>query len=171
MAGNDARRVELGKIVGHFGVKGWVKVKSYTRPLENILAYEDWRLSDEKESVDIRLEEGQRHGHHGLIARLQRITDRELAQELIGKTVSVARSEMPEQDNASYYWMDLEGLEVVTEDGQKLGKVDYLLETGANDVLVVAGDVERLVPFVFGEFVKAVDLDAGVITVDWDPEF
>jgi 16S rRNA processing protein RimM len=170
MAGNDARRVELGKIVGHFGVKGWVKVKSYTRPMENILAYKDWRLSDEKDSVDIRLVEGQRHGH-GLIARLQRITGRELAHDLIGKTVSVARSEMPEQDSGSYYWMDLEGLDVVTEDGQKLGKVDYLLETGANDVLVVAGDVERLVPFVIGEFVKAVDLDAGVITVAWDPEF
>ena len=170
MAGNDARRVELGKIVGHFGVKGWVKVKSYTRPMENILAYKDWRLSDEKDSVDIRLVEGQRHGH-GLIARLQRITDRELAHDLIGKTVSVARSEMPEQSSGSYYWMDLEGLEVVTEDGQKLGKVDYLLETGANDVLVVAGDVERLVPFVVGEFIKAVDLDAGVITVAWDPEF
>ncbi len=170
MAGNDARLVELGKIVGHFGVKGWVRVKSYTRPVENILAYRQWRLSDEKDSVDIRLMEGQRHGQ-GLIVRLQRISDRDLANELIGKTVSVARSELPEQDSDSYYWMYLVRLEVVTESGQILGKVDYLLETGANDVLVVAGDVERLVPFVVGEYIKAVDLDAGVITVDWDPEF
>ncbi len=170
MAGNDARRVELGKIAGHFGVKGWVKVKSYTRPIENILAYREWRLTDEKECVDVRLMEGRPHGQ-GLIAKLQHISSRDLANELIGKTVSVERSELPEQDSGSYYWMDLEGLEVVTESGQSLGKVDYLLETGANDVLVIAGDVERLVPFVVGEYIKAVDLDAGVITVDWDPEF
>jgi len=170
VAGNDARRVELGRIVGHFGVHGWVRVKSYTRPVENILAYRNWRLADDKDCVDIRLMEGRPHGQ-GLVARFQRISNRDLAGKLIGKTVSVARSELPEQGSGSYYWMDLEGLEVVTESGQKLGKVDYLLETGANDVLVVAGNVERLVPFVVGEYIKAVDLAAGVITVDWDPEF
>lgn len=170
MAGNDAPRVELGRIVGHFGVRGWVRVKSYTRPVENILAYRRWRLADEKDCVDVRLMEGRPHGR-GLVARLQHTDNRDLANELIGKTISVARSELPAQDSGSYYWTDLEGLEVVTESGRILGKVDYLLETGANDVLVVAGDVERLVPFVVGEYIKAVDLDAGVITVDWDPEF
>jgi len=170
MAGDEARRVELGKIVGHFGVQGWVKVKSYTRPMENILEYQNWQLADGHDCRNVELLEGRRHGR-GLIARFEGINNRDLASDLLGKTISVERSDLPVQENGSYYWADLQGLTVVTGTGKVLGKVDYLLETGANDVLVICGDVERLVPFVVGEFVRNVDLDAGVITVDWDPEF
>ncbi len=170
MAGKEARRVDLGKIVGHFGVCGWVRVKSFTRPAENIFSYGTWRLADDTGSLDVHLREGRRQGT-GLVAKLDGFDDRDGAQELIGLTVSVSRSELPDHTDEGFYWTDLEGLRVVTGTGQDLGKVDYLLETGANDVLVVAGDVERLVPFVMGHYIKAVDLEAGVITVDWDPEF
>ena len=75
---------------------------------------------------------------------------------------------MPETEDGSFYWTDLEGLSVVRRDGESIGRVERILETGANDVLVVGGDIERLIPFVIDEFIVDVDLDNGVITVDWE---
>ena len=111
--------------------------------------------------------EGQRHGK-AVIARLDDIGDRDEAAELVGCEVAVSRQALPQPEAGSYYWADLEGLRVVNRDGAELGRVDYLLETGANDVLVIQGDSERLIPFVIDEVVLDVDLAGGVITVDWE---
>ena len=157
----------LGRIVGLFGVKGWVKVFSYTDPREAILDYGRWLLGREGRWQAIEVLEGQRHGK-AVIARLEGIGDRDEAAELVGCEVAVSRQALPHPEAGSYYWADLEGLRVVNRDGADLGRVDYLLETGANDVLVTQGDRERLIPFVLDEVVLDVDLASGVITVDWE---
>ncbi len=165
----DASRqpVILGRIVGLFGVKGWVKVHSYTEPREAILDYPDWLLRREGDWQPVQLAEGRQHGK-GVIARLQGIEDRDAAAELLGSDFGVERDSLPDAGDGHYYWADLEGLTVVRKDGTELGKVAYLMATGANDVLVVDGAAERLIPFVPGTVILDVDVAAGVIRVDWE---
>lgn len=159
--------VLLGRIVGLYGVKGWVKVFSYTDPREAVLNYENWQLKQRDEVTSMKLSEGRRHGKT-VIARLGDINDRDAAASLLDAEIFVPREALPEPEGKTYYWTDLEGLSVVRRDGDVIGNVDYLLETGAHDVLVVRGDTERLIPFVMDEYIVDVDLDKGVITVDWD---
>jgi 16S rRNA processing protein RimM len=115
----------------------------------------------------VELAEGKRHGK-AVIARLAGIADRDAATELLGSDIGVDRDALPDPGNGHYYWADLEGLTVVHKDGSELGQVAYLMATGANDVLVVDGPVERLIPFVPGTVILDVDLAAGVIRVDWE---
>jgi 16S rRNA processing protein RimM len=159
--------VILGRISGLFGVKGWVKVYSYTEPREAVLDYDRWLLSGKNGWQEATVAEGQRHGKT-VIVRINGYDDRDKAAGLIGTEIGVPREELPETDSDHYYWSDLEGLSVVHRDGTELGKVDYLLETGANDVMVVKGETERLIPFVMGKVVLGVDLTKGEIRVDWE---
>ena len=159
--------VILGRIVGLFGVRGWVKVYSYTEPREALLDYKDWLLSRDGGWQPVALAQGKRHGK-AVIARLEGIEDRDAAAELTGSDIGVDRDALPDPGEGHYYWADLEGLTVVHKDGTELGKVACLMATGANDVLVVDGPAERLIPFVQGEVILDVDLAAGVIRVDWE---
>jgi 16S rRNA processing protein RimM len=159
--------VLLGRIAGLFGVRGWVKVHSYTDPRDAVLEYGPWWLRREGAWRQLPLAEGRRHGK-GVIARLEGCTDRDLAAELLGSEIAVAAETLPDPEDGRYYWHDLVGLDVVHRDGTGLGRVAYLLETGANDVLVTEGDRERLIPFVPGVVVLDVDLPGGVIRVDWE---
>ncbi len=164
----DTRIVLLGHVAGVHGVRGWVKIHSLTEPREAIFEYQPWLLGDAHEAV--RISEGIKHGNR-LIAHIEGVDDREAAEELVNRSIAVHREQLPKADDGEYYWTDLVGLEVRLQDGRVLGTVDRLVATGANDVLVVAGDRERLVPFVTGQYVKSVDLEHGVIVVDWDPDF
>lgn len=167
---NGERLVTLGEINGVFGVGGWVKVWSYTEPRERILEYGPWRLATaDGDWRDIAVLEGRRHGQT-VVACLKGIEDRDQARALHGAEIAVPRDRLPPPGEGEYYWTDLEGLRVVTLDGHELGRVKHLFRTGANDVMVVSGDRERLVPFVLERFVRDVDFGAGVIRVDWDPE-
>jgi len=159
--------VVLGRISGLFGVKGWVKVYSYTEPREAVLEYRRWLLSGKDGWWEATVAEGQRHGKT-IIARIDGYVDRDQAAELIGTEIAVPRDELPEAEEGRFYWSDLEGLRVVHRDGTELGRVAYLLETGANDVMVVQGEQERLIPFVMGEVILGVDLASGRIDVDWE---
>ena len=159
--------VILGRIVGLFGVRGWVKVYSYTEPREAVLDYKEWLLNRNGGWQRAVLAEGKRHGK-AVIARLEGVEDREAAAELTGSDIGVDRDALPDPGEGHYYWADLEGLVVVHKDGTELGKVASLMATGANDVLVVDGPGERLIPFVPGEVILDVDLAAGVIRVDWE---
>ena len=159
--------VVLGRISGLFGVRGWVKVYSYTDPREAVLNFDRWLLSGKNGWQEATVAEGQRHGKT-IIARLDGYVDRDQAAELVGTDIGVPRDELPETDDNQYYWSDLEGLRVVHRDGTDLGKVDHLLETGANDVMVVRGEQERLIPFVMERVVLGVDLAKGEIEVDWE---
>lgn len=169
MAKPRGRHVVIGEVAGVYGVRGWIRVKSYTDPIDNIFAYRPWQLGTEGSWVPVDLDEGRRHGR-GLIAKLAGVDDRDAAAGLHGKLIGINRKQLPDADD-EYYWADLEGLEVVTRAGESLGNVHHLLETGANDVLVVRGERERLIPFLRGEVVKDIDLAAGRMTVDWDPDF
>lgn len=163
---DNARLIVLGRISGLYGVRGWVRIFSETEPRENILRYSPWLVGGEPYEVA----EGKRHGK-GLVARLRGFDDRDRAATLMGKEIAVRRDQLPPPKAEEFYWADLEGLAVATTDGTDLGRVSHLFETGANDVLVVAGDRERLIPFVWDDVVKDVDFEGGLIRVDWDPEF
>ena len=164
----DKRIVPLGHISGVHGISGWVKIHSLTEPREAIFGYQPWLLGEALEAV--RLGEGRKHGNR-LIARIEGVSDREAAEELVDRSIAVYREQLPEPEESQFYWADLVGLDVRLESGRELGVVERLLATGANDVLVVRGDRERLIPFAPGQYVKEVDLDNGVIVVDWDPDF
>lgn len=162
--------IEVGKISGVFGIQGWVKVFSYTDPPGNILSYSPWMLKKNAETKIIKVTRGKLQGK-GIIAQLEGITDRNLAETLMGYDVFISASQLPKAGAGEYYWSDLIGLAVETEDGVPLGCVDSLLETGANDVLIVKGERERAIPFLQGPTIKSIDLAAGKMVVDWDPEF
>jgi 16S rRNA processing protein RimM len=162
--------VAIGKIAGLFGVKGWVKIFSYTEPRDGILTYSPWYLMVNGERVCLQPDAGKQHGK-SVIAHLQSIDDRDAAARLINAEITIRRDQLPRAEEGEYFWIDLIGLKVVTLDGKALGTVSYLFETGANDVLVVAGDRERLIPFLRDSVVRRIDLEKGLIEVDWDPEF
>ncbi|QTP53595.1 ribosome maturation factor RimM [Billgrantia sulfidoxydans] len=172
--------VVLGKLTSPYGVKGWLKVYSHTSPMDGILEYPEWVLRQDGTLTRHRLLQGRRHGK-GLVALLEGIDSREAAERAAGAEVLLSKTELPELDGDEYYWHQLEGLTVVTREGMVLGRVAYLFETGANDVLVVRGDPqdvppaiddrERLLPFLPEEVIVEVDLTGGVMTVAWDPYF
>jgi 16S rRNA processing protein RimM len=160
----------MGRIAAPYGVKGGLRVISYTEIPGNLLDYTPWYLDYRGEWRETQPLDGKPHGK-GLVVRLEGCTDRDAAAALTGTDIAVYRSQLPAAGDQAYYWNDLIGLQVVTTDNQVLGTVDHLLATGANDVLVIQGDRERLVPFIQGEVIRSVDLDAGLIRVDWDPDF
>lgn len=162
--------VILGRISGLYGVKGWVKVYSDTRPRKNILRYTPWLLKQHGEWLPYEVEQGRPQGK-GLVVKLVGCDDRDQAAELLQMEIAVLREQLPKLQSGVYYWTDLVGLTVVTIDGVELGNVDYLFETGSNDVLVVKGERERLIPFIKEQVVMEVDLDAGRMVVNWDPDF
>ncbi len=163
-------RVILGRISGFYGVRGWVKVFSYTKPIANILNYSSWQLCQHERWQTVSLCEGKIHGK-GIIARLDSIHDRDEAARLLGADIAVEREQLPSTYNGEYYWADLIGLTVVNHEGVTLGQVDHLLETGANDVLVVKGERERLIPFLPEHVILDVDLVQHLLHVDWDADF
>jgi 16S rRNA processing protein RimM len=164
------RRVLLGKVGAVHGVRGWVKLWSYTDPPRNLLDYDEFELGRGGAWRRVELAEGRPHGE-GLVGRFAGIEDRDAAAELVGSELAVSRDELPPLEEGEYYWTDLVGLAVVNRDGFEFGKVAEMMATGANDVMVVTGDRERLIPFLPGRCVDEVDLAGGRIVVDWDPEF
>jgi 16S rRNA processing protein RimM len=163
-------RVMLGRINGLYGVRGWVKVFSYTRPMTNIFDYSAWQLYQHGEWQTLALCEGKAQGK-GIIARLETIEDRNQAAQLLGAEIAVCRSQLPHTPEGQYYWADLMGLTVINNKDITLGEVAHLLETGANDVLVLKGERQRLIPFVRDHVILEVDLAQGIIRVDWDEAF
>lgn len=160
----------LGRVNGLYGLRGWVKVFSDTDPREGIASYDPVYLGRGNSWREVRIEGGQIHGK-GVVLKFEGIDDRDAAVLLKGSDIAVERGQLERLPEGEYYWADLIGLEVVNLEGVKFGRVDRLFETGSNDVLVVRGERERLVPWIRGDVVKDVDLVSGRITVDWDPEF
>ena len=160
----------MGRVSGVYGVRGWLRVRSDCEPAEQLLAYSPWQLKTATGWRSHLLEDGKAHGP-GLVAKLVTVDDREQARELVGADIAVDRSQLPALAQDEYYWNDLIGFGVVTRDGEELGRVTGLMQTGANDVLVVNGERERLIPFIREQVVLAVDAEARRIEVDWDPEF
>lgn len=162
--------VALGRIGAPHGVRGWLRVQSWTRPPEAILDFERWLVGTPEAAQPYAVLDTW-VGAKGLAVRLEGIDDRDAASALKHASILVDRSELPPAEPGEWYWADLEGLRVETLEGADLGVVDHLLETGANDVLVVHGERERLVPWIPEEVVQRVEPDSERIVVDWDPDF
>jgi len=181
-----SEKVILGRITGVYGVKGWVKVFSYTDPMEAIVDYNPWliRAENRKNATwsTVKLKAGKRHAKT-VVAKLENCNDRDAAMAYIGNEIAIEQQqleELTEQDE--YYWRDLIGLRVINQQGIELGVVKSLMETGANDVLVVICEVdtddgteketiERLIPWTLNNAIISVDMDQKIIEVDWDPDF
>jgi 16S rRNA processing protein RimM len=172
-AGNEpGKRVIIGKISGVHGVRGWLKVFSYTDPRENIFLYQPWLLGEGKRNADATWTEVKfdEHGKIGkaLVVKFPGVDDRETAVQLIDRPVAVQRERLPKPASGEYYWVDLLHMEVVSQTGRHLGRVADIRATGANDVLVVEGVKRCSIPFVMDEVIRQVDLDRAIITVDWE---
>jgi 16S rRNA processing protein RimM len=198
--------ITVGEIAGAYGVKGWVKVKSHTQPVENILQYTPWWLKTRHGVKQVEVDESQQRSQ-GLAVHIVGLDDRDEAAALFGVKIAIERDQLPSLEAGEYYWDQLIGLTVISDfEGRQyhLGRVTGLLETGANDVLVVRGaadtvaiegqakekpateepaqvepgsgaaiadDRERLIPYLPGQVVTQIDLDQGIMRVDWDPDF
>lgn len=165
-----SKRLIVGRISGIYGVKGFVRVFSDTEPRAAIAEYPELWVERAGAWQLLEVEEGRAHGR-GVVLKFRESQDREAAQALMGSALAIERDWLPPLDEGEFYWADLQGLQVETLDGLALGRVDGFIETGANDVMVVRGERERLIPWVRGMYVKDVDVVAGRIRVDWDPEF
>lgn len=167
---NPGRRILLGRVVGAFGVRGELKIQSFTDPATALLKYQPWLLvhgGREQELAGVR----GRETNKGLVAVVEGVDNRDAAEALTGAELWVPRERLPPPKPGEYYWVDLEGLAVVNREGVALGTVSHLFDTGANDVMVVTGERDRLIPFITDQFVLEVDFEARRITVDWDPDF
>ncbi|MFO7304917.1 MAG: ribosome maturation factor RimM [Gammaproteobacteria bacterium] len=160
------RVVTLGKIVGTFGVRGWVKVQSFTDPPDNIFRYDNWcvrRTADEW--VRLAVEDSRMSGKRAL-AKLEGIATPEQARLYVGAEVGVPRSELPALGPGEYYWTDLEGLEARGASGEVLGRVDHFRRLPGGDIVVVRGEREHWIPLVKDRILQ-VDLEDGYIVFDW----
>ena len=162
--------VVLGVIGTHHGVKGGLKLRSYTRPVEQIFEYPVWKVGRAPDP-DWKTVEVFAFRQIGkcLIVQLHGYPDREATEDIIGCQIAIDRSRLEVLENGEFYWMDLIGLQVVTRQNIELGMLTGMLETGANDVAVVtSGDcAERLLPWT-PRVISKVDLETGILTVDWD---
>lgn len=161
-------RVLLGHIAGAHGIKGWCRIHSDTEPREAIFDYQPWLIGDDEKPMQVLL--GRKQGKH-LVAELEGISDRDTAESLAGRKIAVYRDQLPDLPDSHYYWTDLIGSSVYNQDGLDLGSIREMIATGANDVMLVQGERERLIPFIQGEYVRQVDLVARRIIVNWDPDF
>ncbi|OQX38193.1 MAG: ribosome maturation factor RimM [Oceanospirillales bacterium LUC14_002_19_P2] len=173
--------VTMGRITSVYGVKGWVKVYSFADPMENILKYRQWLLRyPDGRTQAVTIDGGRKHGK-GIVAHVAGCDDRDRALQFAGTDILISRDELPELEAGDYYWHQLEGLTVLalTESGDEvnLGKVDHLIETGSNDVLVLRaakGSIdkrERMVPYLLDQVVQEINLEEGFMRVLWDPDF
>jgi 16S rRNA processing protein RimM len=161
----------MGRIAAPFGVRGWVKVKPYSEDPDALMDHPVWLLGRGEQWREVRVEDCRGHGEY-LVALLEGVADRDAAETLAGMEVALRRDALPEPEEDEYYWSDLVGLAAVNRDGVPLGRVDHLLDTGANDVLVVKDDGngrERLIPFT-AHTVDEVNLQDRIIRVDWHPD-
>jgi len=159
----------MGRISAPFGVKGWVKVQPNTAAPRNLLSYKTWWVGADGGWQETVVAEARVHGRV-VVARLEGCDDRDAASAFRGKAVAVPRAALPGTQSGEFYWADLIGLAVVNESAQALGQIAGVLQTGANDVLVVSGDRERLIPFI-AEVIQDVDFGAGVIRVRWGADY
>lgn len=186
---SDSDKLVLGGISGVFGVKGWVKVFSETDPLENILSYSPWYVEVNKQWKAFKLLDGKRHGK-AVIAQLEGVNDRDKAEDLKRARIAIDPSQLAETEENEFYWRDLKTCSVVNQAGYEFGQVVDILETGANDVLVIHSKelkelnskskpndksrpkpVEFLIPYIWDSVILKVDLDAALIEVDWEPDY
>ena len=167
-----SRHVVMGKVLGAHGVRGALRVQSFADPPEGLAEHRTWWLClTGQPPRSVRVTHAQ-YGTRGLIAEIEGVADRDAAAALTGAEVAVERARLPRLPRGQYYWTDLEGLRVVNREGVDFGVVDHLFDNGAHPILVAkSAEHERLIPFVIDSYIVSVDLDGGLLTVDWDADF
>jgi 16S rRNA processing protein RimM len=170
-------QITLGKVGAVYGIKGWLKIHSFTDEPEAILDYFPWSLKLGNKIQTVEITDWRKH-NKGLIVKVAGIDDRDEAQALVGSEILTNEAALPELSQDDFYWRDLIGMSVVTNKGYDLGVVSDMMETGANDVLVVKANLndgfskkERLIPYLFEQVIESVSLETKQICVDWDPGF
>jgi 16S rRNA processing protein RimM len=163
------KKLLVGKINGFFGLQGWVKVFSYTNPRTNILNYSPWSIKVDGNFQSIDITSG-REQSKTIVAHIKGIDNREDSQKFIGQDIYINKEQLPELTQGEYYWHELIGFDVINKDEERLGTVDYFVETGANDVLVVKGKKEYWIPYI-EPFLVSIDSKNNKILVDWDKDF
>ena len=166
--------VLVGSIGKPYGVKGWVKVNSYTEPSSNILHYRPWYLlapgKEHPLSSPTEITGDRLCGQH-LVVQLENCTTPESACFFTNHMIYVERQKFSLLAEKEYYWADLEGLKVYTCEKVYLGIIQAIFATGANDVLVVTDHKRYLIPFLLEKTIKSIDLEHQTMLVDWDPDF
>ena len=163
------KKLLVGKINGFFGLQGWVKVFSYTNPRTNILNYSPWSIKVDGNFQSIDITSG-REQSKTIVAHIKGVDNREDSQKFIGQDIYINKEQLPELTQGEYYWHELIGFDVINKDEERLGTVDYFVETGANDVLVVKGKKEYWIPYI-EPFLVSIDSKNNKILVDWDKDF
>lgn len=165
----DSEYIIVGRIGSSYGVRGWVKIQTFTEFKANVLDYNPWYINEpDQPEKPLFVEEGKTHGN-GIIAKIKGFESPEAIRVYAGKTIYIKRSQLPELKTHEYYWSDLEGLTVINHDGAILGKIIYLIETGANDVIVVKGTHDIAIPYLPGSVVLGIDMEKREMYVNWDP--
>jgi 16S rRNA processing protein RimM len=171
------QQIILGKVGAVYGIKGWLKIHSFTGETDAILDYFPWSLKLGNKTQTVEITDWRKH-NKGLIVKVAGIDDRDEAQALVGSEILTSEAALPELSQDDFYWRDLIGMSVVTTQGYDLGVVSDMMETGANDVLVVKANLndgfskkERLIPYLFEQVIKSVSIENKQICVDWDPGF
>ena len=165
----DSDWVVMGRVAAPFGIKGWVKVQTFSEDPGTLMDFASWRIGRGAEQKHYTVETIHDHSNT-LVAKLVGVDDRDKAYALRGQEISVARSALAPPEENEFFWSDLIGLTAVNREGVELGKVDSLMETGAQDVLVIKGTREHLIPFI-AQFVGKVDVAGGQIEVDWGEDY
>ena len=167
----DDKKIYLGKITGVHGIKGWLKIQSFSSPPENILNYPSWIITNKGEEDFYYIEQGRKQNNK-IVVKLEKIDDRNTAESLINSKIQILRSDLPKLSNENYYWSDLVGLSVLNSEETVIGKIESLIETGANDVMVIITlkDERILIPFVMHEIIKEVNVELSYIKIDWSIE-
>lgn len=162
--------VIVGKIGTSYGIKGWMKIHSFTEMGDGILDYSPWYLGsgEDDDWSEVVIEEGKIHGK-GVIAKFTGFDSPEEARQLTSKMIAITEAQLPKLEKNEFYWSELEGLTVINKNGDVLGKVAYIMETGSNDVLVVKGETDHAIPYLMGSVILKVDLAKQEIHVDWEP--
>jgi 16S rRNA processing protein RimM len=183
--------INVGRLNGAYGIKGWVKVHSDTETPEDLFEFQPWHLKTRHGVKAAKVEEWRPHGK-SFVAKVEGIEDRNQAEDLCPVVIAIEKSLLPSLEDDEFYWHQLEGCRVLSQFGSQienqietriesqnidLGRVTKILPTGSNDVLVVKGDTdsldqkERLIPYIPEQFIIDIDIDAQTILVDWDPDF
>jgi 16S rRNA processing protein RimM len=166
-----ADAVEVGVVLGAWGIKGGFKLQPHASDPQALFSCKRWWLRDSRGAQRLLKIVQAREQGDSIVASAQEIPDRNAAEALRGARVFVARASFPSAGDDEYYWVDLIGLDVRNREGQALGQVADLIDTGAHSVLrVVQGETERLIPFV-AAYVDEVDLAARRIVVDWGMDY
>lgn len=163
--------VVVGRFGSPFGIKGWIKVVSFTDPIDKVVDYLPWTVIKDKAEVTLKKIKGQLHGGH-LIVKFPCCDDRDTAKNYTNLEISIKRTQLPHLTEGEYYWVDLIGLKVINQEQIDLGQVESLLATGSNDVFVVReiSGKKRYIPYL-GQVVLKIDLPNKMLLVDWDSDF